>query len=436
MGRGFSLVAQPITILLISKYFTPAEQGYYYTFANILSISILLELGLGVILMQFASHEYAYLSWSDGGTLTGNPESLSRLLSIMRKGLKWYGFLSVALLIILIPVGLYFFGSNSESGKVNYALPWLFLVVFSTLNLFLYPVVNIIEGCGKVVELQKMRLYQALLGALSIWLVIVSKGNLLAASMVAVSNFAVSIAWIYMNFKGLIRQVLMTTGSSLLTQVAWRREVLPMQWRIALSSISGYMLSQLFNPLLFRYQSPAVAGQMGMSLSISSVALTFSVAWISTKFPMYGVLIQKRQFNELDAISLKSTIQALIICIAMSVALLCIIFFIKRYFVIIGDRLLSLPAIAAILFSNITTLLVISMAGYLRAHRVEPLLIMSLTSGISTAICSVIAAKYFTAEIMTYSVACINLLIALPFTSYILVKKRREWHAAPFKTSA
>src|SRR6266480_5031840 len=125
------------------------------------------------------------------------------------------------------------------------------------------------------------------IGALSIWLIIISRGSLYTASILAVSNFIVSAAWLQINFRGLIRQISKRQETTGLPQVSWREEILPMQWRIALSWMSGYFIYQLINPLLFKYQSSAVAGQMGMSQSISNIALGISIAWISTKFPTY-----------------------------------------------------------------------------------------------------------------------------------------------------
>ena len=46
-----------------------------------------------------------------------------------------------------------------------------------------------------------------------------------------------------------------------------------MQWKIAISWTSGYLAFQLFTPLLFRYQNATVAGQMGMTIYISNIAL-------------------------------------------------------------------------------------------------------------------------------------------------------------------
>lgn len=430
LGKGFSFISQPITIYLIAKYFTLSEQGFYYTFANILSVSIFLELSLGVVLIQFASHEFAYLSWRPDGSLTGGSEHLSRLISLARKSVKWYGVLSLLFLAVLTPAGLYFFGSNPDSTKVVYRLPWICLVVFSALNLILYPVMSLIEGCGKVAGIQQMRLYQALFGAFSIWVVIVSNGSLLAASVLAGSNFVVSVVWIYTNFRGLLRQVLRTDAVIHDCQISWRAEILPMQWRIALSSICGFLVSQLFNPLLFHYQSPADAGKMGMSMSIANVALAFSLSWIATKFPIYGSLIQKKQYDELDSIALKCTLQAFFFSVLLSASILTAVYLIKIYFPQYGDRVLSLYAIGALLFSNLTIFFITAMAGYLRAHKVEPLLAMSIVTGVATAVSAWVCAKYFTAETMTFSVVCINLLIALPMTAYIFIKKRNEWHVS------
>lgn len=428
LGRGVSFLTQPITIYLIARFFSPVEQGFYYTFANILSLSIFLELGLGVVITQFASHEFAYLHWTPNGALAGKVDPLARLVTILRKSFVWYGLLALLLFLILTPVGLIFFGSNAESTRVSFSVPWILLVFFSSLNLTIYPLLTVIEGCGRVADLQKMRLWQAISGALCVWTVIVANGGLLAAAILAGINFAVSIGWSYRNFKGLWWQTVREKDTLPSVHLAWRKEILPMQWRIALSWMSGYLISQLFNPLLFRYQGATVAGQMGMSMSIANVALTISVAWISTKFPMYGTLIQKQQYTELDAIARRSTIQALFFSMILSLLVFTLVYILKTYFPVYGRRVLSLSAIGALLVNNVVMLIITSMAGYLRAHKSEPLLGTSIVGACMIAISAWACAKYLTPESMTYSIVGINLLMGLPLTAYVFIKKRVEWH--------
>lgn len=431
IGRGVSFLTQPITIYLIARFFSPVEQGFYYTFANILSLSIFLELGLGVVITQFASHEFAYLHWTPDGALAGEAQPLARLITILRKSLVWYGILSLLMFILLTPAGLIFFGSNPDSARVSFSIPWVFLVLFSALNLAVYPCLTVIEGCGKVADLQKMRLWQAISGALCVWIVIVAKGSLLAAAILAGVNFAVSIVWGLRNFKGLLRQAVRGKDTLPSVAISWREEILPMQWRIALSWMSGYLISQLFNPLLFKYQGAAEAGKMGMSMSIANVALTVSFAWITTKTPTYGSLIKKKEFGELDAIALKSTTQAFVFSVIMSSAIVFGIYILKLYYPQYGGRVLSLSAVSALLVSNLAILIITSMAGYLRAHKKEPMLTISIIGGILTAVIAWICARYFSASTLTYSIALLNLIYGLPITALVFFSKRREWHNLP-----
>ena len=56
-----------VTAFLIVKHFSPAVQGYYYTFASLLALQVFVELGLGTVLVQFAAHEWSRLSLTSTG---------------------------------------------------------------------------------------------------------------------------------------------------------------------------------------------------------------------------------------------------------------------------------------------------------------------------------------------------------------------------------
>jgi hypothetical protein len=427
-GKGISFIVQPITLYLIATYFTGVEQGYYYTFGNIISASIFLELGLGMVLTQYASHEFALLNWTDDGGLAGDIKALSRLISLIKKSIKWYGVLTILAVIIFIPGGIAFFGSNSRSAGVYFTMPWIVLVIFSSFTLFLSPLLAILEGCGRVADIQKMKLYQIIFGAFFIWVVILSHGNLFAASSLAITNFIVASYWILSKYPGLLNQLKVDGYVIEDQQISWKKELFPMQWKIAVSWISGYLAYQLFTPLLFQYQNATVAGQMGMTLYISNIALGIGIVWLSTKFPLYGAIIKKKNFDLLDKIALENTIYAFTFTSIFSFLGLLIIYLIKIYYPHIGDRLLSLGAVSALLFSNLIILLVTSMAGYLRAHKEEPLLISSIIHAIVTVVVALIVVKYYNADVLAYAIALINLVINLPMITYIFVVKRNQWH--------
>ncbi|MCL4512114.1 MAG: hypothetical protein M1470_13805 [Bacteroidetes bacterium] len=425
LGRGFSLFSQPITLFLIARYFTPSIQGYYYTFFSVVATSVFLELGLGYVITQFASHEFAHLSWGEGGVLVGDEVPLSRLLSLLSKSMKWYGGTAFLLIVVLIPGGRLFFASDSHS--VTYVLPWVLLVIFTGLGLSLTPILSVVEGCGRIAELQKMKFYQLVAGVISAWIIIVTGGDLLTASALAFANLIVPAVWIRRNFWGLLKQAMNSEQRRARGNIAWRSEVLPMQWRIAISWASGYFIFQLFNPLLFRYQSSIAAGQMGMTISLANVVLQTSVAWVSTKTPLYGALIRKRDYRKLDSLAYTSTRQALLVGVLMSVLIIVFVYYAKLYFPGYGDRVLSIYAIGALLFTNVINVVGFSFAGYLRAHKEEPYLVNSLVMGALTAVVAWICAKYYDADILSFAIAGLNLFVGLPMAIYVFLRKRRDW---------
>ena len=71
-----------ITAIFIVRYFSPAIQGYYNTFANLLALEIFLELGLSGAITAFAAHEWAKQSLDRQGASQGTPHALSRLKSL------------------------------------------------------------------------------------------------------------------------------------------------------------------------------------------------------------------------------------------------------------------------------------------------------------------------------------------------------------------
>src|SRR5215469_9093932 len=112
LARGWSSVAGLLTVVLIARSLSPAEQGYYYTFGSLVALQIIFELGFSVVILQLAAHEAAHLTISAEGNITGPEAAHSRLASILRKAVKWYGVAAILVVTVLIPVGWHFFSSN------------------------------------------------------------------------------------------------------------------------------------------------------------------------------------------------------------------------------------------------------------------------------------------------------------------------------------
>ena len=44
LARGWQFLTGPVTLLLIAHYFTPQEQGFYYTFWSVVGLQTMFEL--------------------------------------------------------------------------------------------------------------------------------------------------------------------------------------------------------------------------------------------------------------------------------------------------------------------------------------------------------------------------------------------------------
>lgn len=148
-----------VSVILVIKYLTGVEQGFYYTFGSIVAIQIFFELGLNGIITQYVAHEVSNLKWENESTLDGEPMYLSRLSSLLHFSVKWYLFFASILLIALVTVGLIFFNRyDTTSGGVRWAAPWLLLAFGTSFNLIFSPIIAFIQGLGKVKEIAKILL--------------------------------------------------------------------------------------------------------------------------------------------------------------------------------------------------------------------------------------------------------------------------------------
>jgi len=429
LGRAFSFVSTPITLLLVATRFSPIYQGFYYTFTTITSLAILLEFGLGMVLTHFASHEFAHLSWDADGGLTGEDGPRAHLLGILVKALRWYVMMAAIAIIAFIPGGFLFFGGQARAEHVAYVGPWVVLVTLTGLGLVAIPVVSIIEGCGRVPDVVRLRLAQAIISALLLWVGLLTGQALYAAAFAAIGPVVAPAVWLGLRYRGLVRQIAGAVGHHLDAAISWRSELLPMQWRIALSWLGGFLVFSLFNPLLFRYQGAVAAGQMGMSITLANAPFAVAMAWLATRAPEYGTLIRLRRFDALDRLARTGTLQAVVVWAAGSAAVLVAVAAAPSLAPTLARRVLSVASIAALCVAQLVNVLMQSMANYLRAHKEEPYVGVSVATGLLVAAGLWIGAKFGTPFAMAMIYATIVVSFELPIAAAIFVRKRREWHA-------
>lgn len=140
LARAWSFIAGPVTILIIASRFSKEQQGFYYTISSLLALQIFFELGLVTVLAQFASHEFAHLTWGAKGRIEGDPIARERLIDLLCKATKWFGIAALLLIVVLVPAGIVFLNQQDVSATdFSWRLPWILAVCGIAVNLLIVP---------------------------------------------------------------------------------------------------------------------------------------------------------------------------------------------------------------------------------------------------------------------------------------------------------
>lgn len=379
LARGVAILGSTGTVLLIVHFLSPVEQGYYYTLLSLVSLQAIFEMGFSFVIQQLAAHESVHLNFAADGTVSGAPEAHSRLASILHLLVRWYSRAAVGLLLILVPGGWVFFLHRHASDHVAWQLPWTLAGTACAASLLLAPFYSFLDGCGQVRQVARLRLGEAAAALITAWCAMVFHKGLYAPFLMIAGQVMVGVVFLWRRrrlFAHLYRHPHREA------RVSWRHEVLPFQWKIAVSWMCAYFTAQAFIPLLFSLRGPVEAGQMGMSLSITGYMSVLLLAWISTKATPFGQMIARGDIAGLDHSFFKAFRQSASLLAGLALAAMAFMVAIQQLYPRLAARLVSPLAFALLLLTMMSTFTMQSLAIYLRSFKREPFLWLYLVTAI------------------------------------------------------
>lgn len=405
--RAWQLLAGPISIVMIARFFTEEIQGYYYTFAYLMAMQSFFELGLHIVIVNVSSHEWSRLGLDPSGRIRGDEAARSRLVSLGRWLFAWYSVVAILFAIGVGSVGGWFL-ARKDYGPIPWETPWTVLVLLSAITLWQLPFVMLLEGCGQMPVVNRFRVYQAVTGSIVVW-----SGMAMGFGLwTAVAAAAVQIVWhsilIFMRFGRFFSAFWQASAGP---RMHWQTELWPMQWRLGISAVVSYFGFSLFVPVMFNYHGPAVAGQMGMTWQLATVLQAVALAWVQSRAPLFGQLIAKKDFSELDRVffRLSKVSLVVVICGALSLTLvvLSLEWFGKAMWDLSDQRPEVVAAVMKIQWMSTrlaqrllpplpTVLLLLGViayhfpnceALYIRAHKRDPLFPVSVAASVLMGLC-------------------------------------------------
>lgn len=376
--RIWQFLAGPISILMIGTFFSPQVQGYYYTFASLIALQSFFELGLYIVIINVSSHEWSHLKLDEARQIHGDAAALSRLSSLARWLLKWYSVAGV-LFAIGVGAGGGWFLYRKDTGVIDWEAPWLTLVVCSAVVFWQLPFTVLLEGCGQMPVVNRYRLYQVVTANWAVWTAMALGAGLWCAVVAAVAQLAWNFALFLGPYRGFFREL---CKPHLGPTLDWTIDIWPMQWRLAISGVLSYFAFQLFVPVMFNYHGSAVAGQMGMTLQLAMVLQAVALAWVQTRAPLFGQLIAKRDFRELDRVYFRLTKVSLSVVLLGGGAIWSLVWGLHWSQLKLANRLLDPLPTALLLLAIACYHVPHCQALYIRAHKRDPLFVLSIVASI------------------------------------------------------
>ena len=134
INQFWRLISGPITLLLITLFLSPEQQGYWYLFGSLSALSIFADLGFSNIILQFSAHEYAFLHFTEEGLLGGEKLYLQRLGSFFRFTFRWISTICAVVFPVIFIIGIVFFIRDRVLDI--YFFPWILYAIGSLINFF------------------------------------------------------------------------------------------------------------------------------------------------------------------------------------------------------------------------------------------------------------------------------------------------------------
>jgi len=430
-SRGWQFAAGPVTVVLIGMFFTAEVQGYYYTFWSLIALQTIFDFSFQPVLVNFASHEWGELN-QDGSresaidqNSAAQHRSLSRLSSLLRGSLLWYGVAAIFFCVVVGFVGLFFFSQAESSQRLSWQPAWLALVALTAANFWTVPFLAILEGCGEVKSVYRLQFARAVLGNLAVWILIPLGAELWVTAAVAAVRLISELIWLA-TFHGELLATLIRRPTG--ERVNWRQEVWPFQWRMGTKGLLGFLNTALINPVVFYYHGEVAAGQLGMTWQILTSLQAACMSWIRTRTAMFGVLIARREFAELDRIYFRLLAISSAFLMLGTTAVYAAILLLNYLAADIANRLLA-PLPAAMLTIAVVVLIIPeSQWIYIHAHKKSPHLALATFGSLLSGVLTWWLGRQFGSTGVSAAYLFMTACFYLPLWSMVWWVYRSRWH--------
>ncbi len=423
-AKCWQAVSGPVTLALVISAFSPAEQGVYYGLVSIIGIQAIFELGLLNVLISQSGIEAARISKADSSDVQTNQLAAQRMGLLINSSWQW--FLMAGFLYVLAGWCFGWFTLSPVTTQLNWWSPLVVVIPVAAMSISLAPALAILEGAGFRESIYRFRMVQIVTGSIVVW------ASLLMGLKLWTIVIATCVQTFWASYLVFVRHADFFNRFRKLPKpedgFSWRRDVVPMQWRVALISVAHYLASQLFVSVIVggsSVESAADAGRLGATLTMTTAIQMLALAWVQTKFSLvsahHGAGERETAGNMWRQTAIVSTA---LLCVALGtlIALIAALPFAGRGWEL---RFLSPWQLAVLSVGLVANHLLALQSFYVMARRANPLWIPAVVGLLTTAAAVWIFGRMYSTSGLVIAYAVATGLVALPLHSWAYMCFRR-----------
>ena len=399
--RITQLFTHGLTTLMVSLSLESQELGIYYLFVSMLTAQVLFELGLNHAALQISSH------------------ILNKESNKFRNFIFWLDglYVRIATRYFLIGggVGCAYLVLFNEFDAERVLIYWIILIASSSYLMRISYRFSMIESEGNVVYSYLSRAIILFCSSIVAWLLIYLDFGL--ESLFALYLMQAIMANLFLKQAFVVKQDIKTNKK--LNEYCL--ELIKFQKKLGLSYLAGYLSYNLIVPIVFAFISAKVAGQLGLTLAIFSAATLLSTSFASSKNHAFVISLSNKDYFGLNKIFKRQLFLTVVLGFLMLISI---------YFLILGigfigfdfaSRILPPVLCSLIGLSSVASSVIYTMALYVRAHKEEPFVNISIFTGITSALL-ILAGSFFGINWVVFLYTASIIFISMPLTVLIFLK--------------
>lgn len=275
-GRLVPMLFGPVGSIIVVFTLSPKEQGTYYLFLSLIALKSFFDLGASAAIAQMTPH--LMKRDSEGASLAQDidPEFIQVATGLIRKLATAFG-----LGCGIIGVGYLIWSGEKSSITI---LMWLCTVGATAMGGSIEGHTQIVYGSGHVDEVSKMRLVGACIQYLIQWTLLLCGASLF--------SFAASIFAVFLWQYGFLRKrhpyVFAKATPTSARRAEIRSELGALVKRASLTYISGFLVFQIQQPIIFKYLGADESAKLGFTGMIGGTLIGIASMWSLTSFPRFA----------------------------------------------------------------------------------------------------------------------------------------------------